>query len=54
MFGKDAVRIAVRDLVAHYHGERTHQGIGNPGIFSELVSLATLDRIDVAAPWAEC
>jgi transposase InsO family protein len=28
LFG-DALRNAVREFVAHYHGERNHQGIGN-------------------------
>src|SRR5580658_9851892 len=29
LFGEDALRTAVREFVAHYHGERNHQGIGN-------------------------
>jgi transposase InsO family protein len=36
LFGEDALRIAVREFVAHYHGERNHQGIGNLLIFPEL------------------
>ena len=31
LFGEDALRVAVREFVAHYHGERNHQGI-NAGI----------------------
>ena len=34
--GEDALRIAVREFVAQYHGERNHQGIGNLLIFPEL------------------
>jgi hypothetical protein len=29
LFGEEALRNAVREFVAHYHGERNHQGIGN-------------------------
>ena len=35
LFGEDALRTAVREFVAHYHGERNHQGIGNLLIFSD-------------------
>jgi transposase InsO family protein len=35
LFGEDALRTAVRELVAHYHGERNHQGIGNLLIFPD-------------------
>ncbi len=27
--GESALRRALREFVAHYHGERNHQGIGN-------------------------
>ncbi len=33
LFGEEALRTAVREFVAHYHGERNHQGIGNLLIF---------------------
>jgi len=36
LFGEDALRIAIREFVAHYHGERNHQGIGNLLILPEL------------------
>jgi putative transposase len=36
LFGEDALRIAVREFVAHYHRERNHQGIGNMLIFPEV------------------
>jgi len=29
LLAEDALRRAVREFVAHYHGERNHQGIGN-------------------------
>ncbi len=29
LFGEDALRTAVKEFIAHYHGERNHQGIGN-------------------------
>ena len=29
LFGEDALGTAVREFLAHYHGERNHQGIGN-------------------------
>ena len=35
LFGEDALRTAVREFVAHYHGERNHQGIGNLLIFPD-------------------
>ena len=35
LFGEDALRIAVREFVAHYHHGRNHQGIGNVLIFPE-------------------
>ena len=27
--GKDSLRKAIHEFVAHYHGERNHQGLGN-------------------------
>jgi putative transposase len=38
LFGEDALRSAVREFVAHYHGERNHQGIGNLLILPEFSS----------------
>ena len=35
LFGEDALRTAIREFVAHYHGERNHQGIGNLLIFPD-------------------
>lgn len=28
-FGEDSLRTAVREFLAHYHGERNHQGLEN-------------------------
>ncbi len=33
LFGEDALRTAVKEFIAHYHGERNHQGSGNRIIF---------------------
>ena len=35
LFGEDSLRKAVREFIAHYHGERNHQGIGNKLITPE-------------------
>ena len=35
LFGEDALRTAVKQFMAHYHGERNHQGIGNPEPFPD-------------------
>jgi len=35
LFGEDALRTAIRGFVAHYYGERNHQGIGNLLIFPD-------------------
>ncbi len=35
LFGEGALRMAVREFVAHYHFERNHQGLGNLLIFPE-------------------
>ena len=31
LFGEGSLRKAIREFVAHYHLERNHQGLGNPG-----------------------
>ena len=33
LLGKSHLRVAVREYVAHYHGERNHQGLDNELIF---------------------
>jgi putative transposase len=35
LFHKEALRKAVKEFIAHYHGERNHQGIGNLLIFPD-------------------
>jgi putative transposase len=35
LFGAEAPRTAVKEFIAHYHGERNHQGIGNLLIFPD-------------------
>jgi transposase InsO family protein len=35
LFGEEALRTAIREFVAHYHGERNHQGIGNLLLFPD-------------------
>jgi hypothetical protein len=32
----DALRVAVREFVVHYHRERNHQGVGNVLLFPEI------------------
>jgi hypothetical protein len=39
-FGEDSVRNAVREFIAHYHGERNHQGLGN-GLISPVKDTTT-------------
>jgi putative transposase len=34
-FGEDSLRTAIQNFVAHYHGERNHQGLGNQLISPE-------------------
>ena len=55
LFGEDALRTAVREFVAHYHGERNHQGIGNLLIFPDpSLTDRDADRSDAEAASAEC
>jgi transposase InsO family protein len=35
LFGEESLQTAVREFVAHYHGERNHQSIGNLLIFPD-------------------
>jgi putative transposase len=34
-FGEASLRTAIQDFVAHYHGKRNHQGLGNQLISPE-------------------
>src|ERR1700731_2371737 len=29
LFGETSLRTGIREFIAHYHGERNHQGLGN-------------------------
>jgi transposase InsO family protein len=35
LFGEGSLRKAIHEFVAHYHGERNHQGLGNRLIIPE-------------------
>jgi len=39
-FGEGSLRIAIQNLVAHYHAERNHQGLANQLISPEAGHLA--------------
>ena len=55
LFGEDALRIAVREFVSHYHSERHHQGIGNVPYFSRGRSWRSHETgQNAAAASAEC
>ena len=34
-FGEESLRTAIQNFVAHYHGERNHQGLANKLINTE-------------------
>ena len=35
LFGEGTLRKAIREFLAHYHGERNHQGLGNRLIIAD-------------------
>jgi hypothetical protein len=35
LFGEGSLRKAIHEFMAHYHGERTHQGLGNRLLFPD-------------------
>lgn len=41
VFGEDSLRDAIRELIAHYHLERNHQGLGNRLIIPTGTTVAT-------------
>jgi hypothetical protein len=45
LFDEASLRRAVREFVAHYHHERSHQGLGNVLIFPSGVQARRDDRI---------
>ena len=44
-FGEDSLRTAIQNFVAHYHGERNHQGLGNRLISPEPGHLGTSGKV---------
>jgi putative transposase len=54
LFGEGALRTAVKEFIAHDHGERNHQGIGNLLLSLIPISPDTTDQSDVEAASAEC
>jgi len=44
-FGEDTLRNGVQNLVAHYHGERNHQGLENKLIPAEEGHLGATGEI---------
>jgi putative transposase len=54
LFGEGALRIAVREFLAHHHGERNHQGLGNLLIFPEIGLADRAGPVRCRAASAEC
>jgi hypothetical protein len=52
--GEDALRSAVRDFLAQYHGGRNHQGIGNPFIFPDRSLAVRHGPFDAEAISVDC
>ncbi len=44
-FGEESLRTAVRNVVAHYHSERNHQGLANQRISLELGHLGNAGEV---------
>ncbi|MEW5976250.1 MAG: hypothetical protein AB1898_10645 [Acidobacteriota bacterium] len=45
LFGEGSLRKAVHELVAHYHREGNHQGLGNRLIMEEEPSASSMGAI---------
>jgi putative transposase len=54
LFGEKSLRTAVREFMAHYLGERHHQGLGNRLIFRRQARRTTRGVSNVAIDWAGC
>jgi putative transposase len=54
LFGEEALRTAVREFVAHYHGERNIKASATCSFFLTPVSSIAADRFDAEAASAEC
>jgi putative transposase len=50
-FGEDSSRTAIQNFVAHYHGERNHQGLGNRLISPEPGHLRTSGAVQRRQRW---
>jgi transposase InsO family protein len=46
LFGEDSLRTAIQNFVAHYHGERNHQGLANQLISSERGHLGNAGEVE--------
>ena len=44
-FGEESLRTAIQNFVAHYHGERNHQGLANQLISSEAGHLSNAGEV---------
>jgi len=53
-FGAASLRTAIQNFVAHYHGERNHQGLGNRLISPEPGHLGTSGEVQRRRGWAAC
>jgi transposase InsO family protein len=45
LFGEDSLRTAFQNFVAHYHGERNHQGLSNQLISTEAGHLGSAGEV---------
>jgi transposase InsO family protein len=44
-FGEESLRTAIQNFVAHYHGERNHQGLGNKLISPEASRIGNAGEV---------
>jgi hypothetical protein len=45
LFGEESLRTAIQNFVAHYHGERNHQGLANQLISPEPGHLGNVGEV---------
>ena len=53
-FGEESLRKAIQNFVAHYHSERSHQGLRNQLISPEAATSEARERSSVGSAWAAC
>ena len=53
-FGEESLRRAVKTFLAHYHEERSHQGLGNRLISPGEEAGRTSVRLNAVSVWAAC